>query len=1004
MPFVTERETGFRRRLPIVPDAEDPSIGELMRAGFETENSLGSWAAVGFGGPDFEDDDEFDSLAPENIEGYEDNVDVFIDSRSGEEQNFLKSNIDHEKDNRRLLNDGGGWGVVSMMTAAVLDPILLPLFAVAAPIKAGQVGGTALKWAASAGGLEAIAETAKHSTQELRTPTESVINITGATLITGIMGGLVGKLAKKDFDQLSKELDDYIAPQGRSVGASATDEVTLEESALIPTLTKVENIGIAPGIRSATSEAVSVRQAGEQLADSPFFTIKNLIGKRTSGVEGSAESGIRQWTANLGTVLTKMDTQYKAYRALVRKEGGKSMSRLEFREEVGRAGRRNDKHDNEVIDATAKIFRAELITPLKDAAIKQGLLPEGITTKTALSYLTRVYKHELIHARRTMPDGSGFQDVIFRWMKGELRDRNLDLDDLNARAPLLDDDGVPIEVRASSTEFIDDLTEAEILKAASDTVDNILGTPAGRIPGQVIPELFAKKAGPLQERTLLIPDELIEEFLESDIELIANYYNRTMSGNIEVAKRFGDINMTDTFQRITDEFLILRTEAGKQFEGKALEKRLTQLAKSEREGVRDIEAMRDRLLGSRVLDHNPGAWYAKAGRVARELNYLRLLGGMTISAIPDLARPIMTQGLLPVMRGLQTLAIAPARLKMAAAEVKRMGIGWDMVLDTRAQSIAEIMDVYGRRTMLERGLKGLTAKFGIASLMAPWNAAMKQFSGVIISDSIIRQSAKWTAQTISKNNIKKMAQVGIDEGMAIRITEQIGKHGDIGDVTLPRLDLWDDFEAASAFKSAVGKDVDRTIVTPGVGDRPLFLDSEVGKQFFQFKSFALAANNRVLISGLQQRDMAALSGLMMSVALGSVVYGAKQFTAGREISTDPSVLVKEAIDRSGVLGVFIEANNIVEKASRNKIGLSAMVGGPPMSRFASRNILGALAGPTVGFVEDLNQTVGAVTGGEPTKADARTMMKLVPFNNIFYARWLFRRMAEGGAEAIGITQ
>ena len=40
-----------------------------------------------------------------------------------------------------------------------------------------------------------------------------------------------------------------------------------------------------------------------------------------------------------------------------------------------------------------------------------------------------------------------------------------------------------------------------------------------------------------------------------------------------------------------------------------------------------------------------------------------------------------------------------------------------------------------------------------------------------------------------------------------------------------------------AFQSAVLKDVDSTIVTPGVGDTPLMMSNEVGKMIMQFKTF-----------------------------------------------------------------------------------------------------------------------------------------------------------------------
>ena len=50
------------------------------------------------------------------------------------------------------------------------------------------------------------------------------------------------------------------------------------------------------------------------------------------------------------------------------------------------------------------------------------------------------------------------------------------------------------------------------------------------------------------------------------------------------------------------------------------------------------------------------------------------------------------------------------------------GTALDMMDDTRAMAIADIMDDYGRGSRFERGLQSLSSKFGVVTLMAPWNA------------------------------------------------------------------------------------------------------------------------------------------------------------------------------------------------------------------------------------------------------------------------------------------
>ncbi len=60
--------------------------------------------------------------------------------------------------------------------------------------------------------------------------------------------------------------------------------------------------------------------------------------------------------------------------------------------------------------------------------------------------------------------------------------------------------------------------------------------------------------------------------------------------------------------------------------------------------------------------------------------------------------------------------------------------------------------------------------------------------------------------------------------------------------------------------------VDTTIVTPGVGDRPIFMSTEMGKFMLQFKSFFLAAHNQMAIpmaQKLARGDYQAFEGLVM---------------------------------------------------------------------------------------------------------------------------------------------
>jgi len=209
------------------------------------------------------------------------------------------------------------------------------------------------------------------------------------------------------------------------------------------------------------------------------------------------------------------------------------------------------------------------------------------------------------------------------------------------------------------------------------------------------------------------------------------------------------------------------------------------------------------------------------------------------------------------------------------------------------------------------------------------------------------------------------------------------------------------------FRAAIARETDKIIVTPGIGDRPLMMSQllgspELAQLVFQFRGFAFASAQRVAIAGLQQRDAAVLNGFLLSVGLGMLSYFIRVPLSGYEFSDDPRVWVAEGVDRSGVMGWLFDVNNIAEKATRGQVGVNALVGGPQMTRYASRNVWGAILGPTMGTGDDLFRVTGGLATGEWNEGDTRALRRLVPYQNLFYLRWLLDQAEEGVNRELGI--
>lgn len=553
--------------------------------------------------------------------------------------------------------------------------------------------------------------------------------------------------------------------------------------------------------------------------------------------------------------------------------------------------------------------------------------------------------------------------------------------------------------QAVKPEYVDfsRLDQGDLQSIAQEITDKIIGGAPGRSNYEPIP----LTRGPLRERTLSIPDAQIEDFLENDIERVARIYTRTMSTDVELATKFGRADMADQMVQISDNYAILRADAEKNLTGKKLEDRMAQLEKGRKRDMQDLAGMRDRIRGTYAIPDDPNSLIVRTGRVARSLNYVRLLGGMTLSAIPDLANPILRHGFnrtFGTMAALQNKQL----FRLAADEVKAAGTALDMVLDSRAMQLADIWDDYGRNSSFERGLQAAQDRFGVVSLMAPWNAAMKQFSGVMSQTRLLQEARNWTKGTIGRVERERMAHLGIDANMAGRIAEQAEHWKEDSGIIWANTANWSDREAVDAFRNAIVKEVDATIVTPGQ-DRPLWMSSEMGKVVGQFRSFAFTALTKVSVSSLQRADKNVMQGLVTAVALGMLVHGLKQVQYGRPLPEKPQDWIVAGLDRSGVMGWLFDANNMVEKATAGTVGVNPLLGTSKTSnRFAARNVTGSIAGPTFGLVQDLIDVTGSAVSGNFDRTQLEKLRRMVPYQNVPYLAWMFDQMENATGDALGL--
>lgn len=960
MPFEEDTDTQIALGKSIgIDDIEvddQYTFKDKLRAAYRLDNTVGSFFAKEGNIPDNTvSNPDFNpvNLLTEDEKLNDRFIELAVMADNEDEVNNLRSQWEAESKNRQALENGG---FIPSMMVAIADPInLIPVGGTAYASYRG--GASILKAGAATAGASAIsasaAEAGLHYSQVQRTFGESAVNVTAASLLGGVLGmtpvAVRDMLVKSGHDPESalSDIAQTMDPEGAiarnenpSVGAAFVDEDIQVKGEVAKKFTKI--IGFDPLSRTITSDAKETRILSSRLVENPI--------EMDRGMGASTETKIK--TKQAGMMFEALDGHLKAFKEY-KKDGGK-FNRRAFGEEVGKAVRNGS--DNPHIQKVADIYNKKIYEPTKNAAIKAGLLPEDVDVTTAKNYLNRVWNKQKLVA-----NAKQFNDIVTDW--------------LIKRQPDLE------------------IEDARML--SREIFGRIISTPDGRLDydykiGENISK-GGKSSGlssPFKKRSFNIDDALIDDFLENDIEVLSQIYTQKVVPDIELVSDFGDVNLTAEIKKIEQEWAAKIDEAKTQKEAK-------NLARKRDNDIRDIAAMRDRIRNRYNISDSDNPW-VRAARTARDLNYMRLLGGVVAASIPDVGRIVAAEGIVKTMATpLKVLAGGVKGFKLSAKEAKLAGVGTDVLMGGRAEVLADVADYAQGGTAFERGVRSAASQFSRINLMNRWTAGIKQWHAVTAQTRI-------TDDLLKGRYDSRLGQLGISEADSTNIAAQMKKYAsNIDGVWIANTKDWDAPALVDMWRSAIRKESDRVIIVPGQ-ERPLFMSTEMGKTVFQFKTFMFSATQRVLISSLQAQDKHMLQGLITLVSLGAMSYMFKQWDSGREISDDPMTLVLEGIDRSGAMGILMEFNNTLEKTSSNNLGLRPLFGvSAPASRYASRSMLDSMVGPTFGLAGDMTKVMGAATNEyDWTESDARAIRRLIPGQNLSFLRQGFDRIEKEIADEL----
>lgn len=512
------------------------------------------------------------------------------------------------------------------------------------------------------------------------------------------------------------------------------------------------------------------------------------------------------------------------------------------------------------------------------------------------------------------------------------------------------------------------------------------------------------ESGRVKDRRIILTNEerrIAEErgFLHSDLEYIMSRQFEDVSARLALRQVLGD-ELRDLSK--AEVWKAVEADYESRIKNAASDKLRNRLV-AERDAVKaDVEMIRDRLLGRAMLPDDPESFATWGMNKVRQQTYLRFAAGFPLSSLTDVSSGILhvgfgaasLQAAKKFYRILKNAGISPSdrelRLMATAAEMSmaHSTAGKQFLLNELPDELG-----IGARGSLKKTLTGaydrvantIASRMNTWTLMAPMNASMKSIAATVQVDQIRQLIGKY--DSISKLDRARLASIGIGREEAGKLREMFERFGEVREDGFdPNSHLWHQAaggeEAHRTLRLAISRTISRAVMTPGVGDAPLFMSKALGQILLQFQSYGFGSVNRILLPAMQRGlgygDVKSLAWLSSLMGIATFVGAIRAYVNGKDPAEyDAMTWTKEIIDRGGLLAYMSPYVDALDKATGLPFG-----GAGVSSRYRNNNWWNSLLGPWYSTIEAEGQAVTAAANGDWDKVREKAF-RLAPFNQWF---------------------
>ena len=387
------------------------------------------------------------------------------------------------------------------------------------------------------------------------------------------------------------------------------------------------------------------------------------------------------------------------------------------------------------------------------------------------------------------------------------------------------------------------------------------------------------------------------------------------------------------------------------------------LIQSLNQDIEDITVIYNRLFNINTGTDTNNVSY-KMAQLSKQAASSAFLGGVTISSLADIFRPIQLAGLTPVLKQMFIRFKHAGEYKQFRREMQILAASGEYTRNKRFMSLINMDDDPIYRNKIARRWQGIHRFLMTATGLPYFNEYLKTLTGNIILDLIYR-SGKTLSQgkTLNKYDRGRLSTLFLDDDKLIKLYKYLEQYAkpsqEFPDILVaPNIHMWksqngEHHELGALLNMAISKTADTVINTPGASSLPNVFDSTVGQLILMFKSFIPATHDQFFIPALQRAgDPNLWKFIAFGLTMGAFITYVKE--AERNLSRnkdwddfdfETGDIVVNAFDRSGILAVMFELNNIMDKLTYNTLSIQNLVGTQEAQRYANRSPIEALLGP-----------------------------------------------------------